>query len=80
MKAAAERTGGYFTQINPDEPVSWRAFELAATLNTPRLMNVKVSADKSNKTFLTFGSAIAQGEEIVRGRSLRRRTSRCRRR
>src|SRR5262249_19685302 len=28
MKHAAERTGGYFTQINPDEPVAWRAFEL----------------------------------------------------
>src|SRR5207247_5338680 len=25
MKAAAERTDGYFTQINPDEPVAWRA-------------------------------------------------------
>ena len=45
MKAAAERTGGYFTQINPDEPIAWRAFELAATLNTPRLLDVKVAGD-----------------------------------
>ena len=30
MKQAAERSGGYFTQINPDEPVAWRAFELSA--------------------------------------------------
>jgi hypothetical protein len=43
MKATAERTGGYFTQINPDEPVGWRSFELFATLNTPRLLNVKVT-------------------------------------
>src|SRR5262249_14106360 len=43
MKTAAERTGGYVAQINPDEPISWRAFELMATLNTPRLMDVKVS-------------------------------------
>ena len=41
MKAAAESTGGYFTQINPDEPVAWRGFELAATLNTPRLLDVR---------------------------------------
>ena len=45
MKAAAERTGGYFTQINPDEPIAWRAFELAATLNTPRLLDVQVVDD-----------------------------------
>src|SRR5262249_6170532 len=41
MKAAAERSGGYFTQINPDEPIAWRAFDLYATLNTPRLLDVK---------------------------------------
>ena len=42
MKAAAERTGGFFTQINPDEPIAWRGFELAATLNAPRLLDVRV--------------------------------------
>src|SRR5262249_44727893 len=26
MKAAAERSGGHFAQINPDEPVAWKAF------------------------------------------------------
>jgi ferric-dicitrate binding protein FerR (iron transport regulator) len=62
MKTAAERTGGYFTQINPDEPITWRAFELAATLNTPRLMNVSVESGKTR--FLTFSSAVAQGEEL----------------
>ena len=45
MKDAAERTGGYFTQINPDEPVAWRAFDLLATLNTPRLLGLKVAAN-----------------------------------
>jgi hypothetical protein len=65
MKLAAERTGGYFTQINPDEPVSWRAFELAATLNTPRLLDVRV-ADKDGKVhFLPFTRALAQGEEVA---------------
>jgi hypothetical protein len=64
MKAAAERTGGYFTQINPDEPVAWRAFELFSTLNTPRLLNVKVSAGKEGARFLTFTNMLAQGEEL----------------
>jgi hypothetical protein len=64
MKAAAERTGGYFTQINPDEPVAWRSFELLATLNTPRLLDVTV-ADKADKaTFLTYANSVAQGEEV----------------
>ncbi len=64
MKAAAERTGGYFTQINPDEPVTWRAFELAATLNTPRLMHVAVTGNGSPARFLTFGTTLAEGEEL----------------
>ncbi len=35
--------GGYFTQINPDEQIAWRALDLLATLNTPRLLGVQVS-------------------------------------
>src|SRR5439155_14144784 len=65
MKAAAEKTGGHFTQINPDEPIAWRAFDLFATLNTPRLMNVQVAAaDGPEPRFLTMAESIAQGEEI----------------
>jgi tetratricopeptide (TPR) repeat protein len=64
MKIAAERSGGYFTQINPDEPVSWRAFDLAATLNTPRLLDVTVTDKAEKATFLTFTNMAAQGEEL----------------
>jgi Tfp pilus assembly protein PilF len=64
MKQAAERSGGYFTQINPDEPVSWRAFDLAATLNTPRLLDVTVTDKAEKATFLTFTNMAAQGEEL----------------
>ncbi len=64
MKAAAERTGGYFTQINPDEPVSWRAFDLLATLNTPRLLDVKVVDNAERAVFLSYASSLAQGEEL----------------
>ncbi len=42
MKTAAERTNGLFTQINPDEVLAWRAFDLLATLNTPRLLDVQI--------------------------------------
>src|SRR5439155_13995071 len=33
MKSAAEKSGGLFTQINPDEAISWKAFELSNILN-----------------------------------------------
>jgi len=64
MKATAERTGGAFTQINPDESIGWRSFELFSLLNTPRLMNVKVIDDMERVKFLTFNSMVAQGEEV----------------
>jgi ferric-dicitrate binding protein FerR (iron transport regulator)/tetratricopeptide (TPR) repeat protein len=64
MKQAAERSGGHFTQINPDEPIRWRGFELAATLNTPRLMNVQVQDPTGKASFLAFSPALAQGEEV----------------
>jgi tetratricopeptide (TPR) repeat protein len=64
MKAAAERTGGHFTQINPDEVVAWRAFDLLATLNTPRLLGVQVKDLTGNLSFLSSNSLVAQGEEF----------------
>jgi len=64
MKAAAERSGGFFTQINPDEPVNWRSFELYSALTAPRLLDVKVVDDAEKATFLTCASAVSQGEEV----------------
>ncbi len=64
MKAAADRTGGYFTQINPDESITWRAFDLLATLNTPRLMELRVVDDAERAAFLCDATSLAQGEEI----------------
>lgn len=65
MRAAAERTGGLVTQINPDEEIRWRAFELFATLCTPRFLNVKVVDNAEQATFLSHDPAISQGEEIA---------------
>src|SRR5262249_23455910 len=63
MKAAAEKTGGLFTQINPDEPLSWRTFELASTLNTPRMLGIKVS-DSARNRWLPMTTLLSQGEEL----------------
>jgi len=71
MKLAAEKTGGLFTQINPDESVSWRAYDLLATLNTPRLLDVRVQASPPPSgggvlppLVLVDNPTIAQGEEL----------------
>ena len=65
MKSAAGQTGGHFTQINPDEKVSWRAFELLSTLNAPRLIDLKVDSGRKDVRFLTFTDTIAHGQEIA---------------
>src|SRR5262249_22116531 len=64
MKQAAERTGGMFTQINPDEVIAWRTFDLLATLNTPRLLDVQAVDPLGKAAFLMETSMISQGEEI----------------
>jgi hypothetical protein len=68
MRALAERTGGFFTQINPDESIAWRSFDLVSTLDTPRLQGVTVTADGPGAgprpAFLADGSTVCQGEEL----------------
>jgi hypothetical protein len=66
MKQAAGKTGGYFTQINPDEDTTWRAFELSSALNAPRLLNVKVAtnAGSDHLPFLSVADTVIHGEEI----------------
>ncbi|RIK83108.1 MAG: hypothetical protein DCC68_04685 [Planctomycetota bacterium] len=63
MKLAAAKSGGYFTQINPDEDIAWRSLDLVATLNTPRLLDVKVT-DDAGRTWLAFDDTVADGEEV----------------
>ncbi len=68
MKQAAERTGGFYTQINPDESVGWRTFDLLATLNTPRLLGASVEAvmpgTQEAPLMLVDNPSVAQGEEL----------------
>lgn len=66
MKTAAEKSGGLFTQINPDEPVAWKGFEVASSLNAPRLLNIKLETPgRADLRFLSFAGSVAHGEEIV---------------
>lgn len=64
MRSAASQADGYVTQINPDEPVCWRAFDLMSTLNTPRLLDLKFELDDESVEFLTFSDSSVHGEEI----------------
>ena len=42
LQEAANRTGGTFANINPNEDIDWRVFDLLASINTPRMTNIKV--------------------------------------
>ncbi|MEK6235761.1 MAG: hypothetical protein N2C14_13720, partial [Planctomycetales bacterium] len=63
MKLAAGRSGGRSLQINPDEQVSWKTFELISTLNTPQLLDLNVLDDRE-RSWLRFDETLAQGEEL----------------
>src|SRR5262249_28451687 len=65
MKAAAERTAGHFTSINPDEPLTWRTFELSAALDAPRLHRIEVEDADGKVNFLPYATSLVQGEELA---------------
>lgn len=72
MQTAASRRGGHVAQINPDENVAWRAFDLYSTLNAPRLTEIEVrdallrSKAKSDAApFLVWSDVLAQGQELA---------------
>ncbi len=71
MQPAASRTGGYVTQINPDENVAWRAFDLYSTLNAPRLTEIELRGiakganGPSAAQFLIWSNTLAQGQELA---------------
>ncbi len=79
METAARRTGGHVTQINPDEAVAWRAFDLLSTLNAPRLSEIAVRSSVtrsvsegdrpviavSDPVFLLLTTSLAHGQELA---------------
>lgn len=43
LRSLSETTGGLFTSMNPGDDLAWRAFDLVATLNTPRVVDLTVN-------------------------------------
>lgn len=66
METVASHTGGHVTQINPDEAVAWRAFDLLSTLNSPRLTEIAAKSDGANgPQILLLSNALAHGQELA---------------
>ncbi|MEK6260894.1 MAG: VIT domain-containing protein [Planctomycetota bacterium] len=79
MESAASHSGGHVTQINPDEAVAWRAFDLLSTLNAPRLTEIAVRSTPtrsvsegervkdaaSESEFLLLTNSLAHGQELA---------------
>ncbi len=79
MESAANHTGGHVTQINPDETVAWRAFDLLSTLNAPRLTEIAVRSTLTRsvsegersqdvapeKNWLLLTNSLAHGQELA---------------
>lgn len=73
METAARRTGGHLAQINPDEAVAWRAFDLLSTLNAPRLTDIAVTSARSGEPdtaenspqYHLLATSLAHGQELA---------------
>jgi len=59
-RAAAAKTGGWFTRINPDESPGWRAFEFMSAMNAARLIDVKLDGAE----WLLMSETISHGTEL----------------
>ena len=64
MTEAAANSGGYFTHINPDESATWRTMELLASLNSPRLLDLKVQSNDGEVDFLLNNKIVLHGEQL----------------
>ncbi|HTM23101.1 MAG TPA: VIT and VWA domain-containing protein, partial [Kofleriaceae bacterium] len=70
LNALAARTGGYATAMNPGDDLGWRAFDLVAALNTPRVVDLAAEAlDGEGRPIAgtdLYSSArqLADGEEL----------------
>ena len=70
LKQAADRTGGTFATINPNEDIDWRVFDLLASMNTSRMTRVKAELlDASGRSIDAIAypnsNVIAAGETLT---------------
>lgn len=70
LRSLAAATGGMFTAMNPGEDLGWRAFDLIAALNTPRITGLQAALVDGEGVELggamTYASRteLADGEEV----------------
>ncbi|MEM9191921.1 MAG: VIT domain-containing protein [Myxococcota bacterium] len=71
LRGLVDATGGYLTTIRAGENLEWRAFDLMATLRTPRAVDLDVelldqdgASIEGADTYLSSGQAAA-GEELT---------------
>ena len=70
MSALTGATGGMWVTANPGDDLSWRAFDLVAALNTPRIVGLKARLIDNtgepikNATVYASRTTLADGEDI----------------
>ncbi len=70
LRELAWSTGGYFTTMNPGDDLGWRAFDLIAALNTPRVVDLESTLvdgeGKPLENAVAYASSrqLSDGEEI----------------
>jgi len=70
LRTLADRTGGYVITVPRGDDLAWRAFDLIATLNTPRLLGVQAELQGAGGEPIgkatAYGPAqIASGEDAL---------------
>ena len=70
LQEAANRTGGTFATINPNEDIDWRVFDLLASINTPRMTNIQVELLDENDGLMEAiaypsSTVLAAGETLT---------------
>ncbi len=66
LSLAARRSGGLYENIHPDEDLRWRAMDVVATLNTPRLTDLTAMAEVDGNALplLPVDTMVGHGEQI----------------
>lgn len=63
LRAAAARTGGFWTQVQPEESAAFRALEIADAIDAPWITGLAAAA--GDQRFHVFDDAVAAGGEIA---------------
>ena len=69
LRRLAAATGGLATTMNPGDDLGWRAFDLVATLNTPRILDLTAELETASGAVVPVAAyadsaQLADGEEL----------------